>query len=130
MATKRKKKITYSQFLSWLEGVEDMQESEWSPDATQWKRIRDKLDSVIPDEVEIEVVSNVRPNFIPSMNNNAGVMPGLPTRSTLEDTPRPPVKNNNLPSAMQTSGAQHGELPKTITPNVDTSDGKYDSPLV
>lgn len=52
------KKVTYSEFLSWLEGVESMQEEGWTPNPQQWQTIREKLDTVKPDvqvkEVEVQ----------------------------------------------------------------------------
>jgi hypothetical protein len=57
-AKKRPKKVKYAEFLAWLEGVESMQDPSWIPSATQWKTIRAKLDTVIPNvevrEIEVE----------------------------------------------------------------------------
>ncbi len=62
MATKKKnKKVKYAEFLAWLEGVESMQDPNWTPSPSQWKTIREKLNTVIPNveirEIEIEVES-------------------------------------------------------------------------
>lgn len=40
------KQISFTEFLMWLQGVEDMQEEGWVPNPTQWKRIRAKLNTV------------------------------------------------------------------------------------
>lgn len=52
MAKKRIQKKTYTEFLSWLEGVESMQEEGWTPNEVQWKKIREMLNTVKPDTVE------------------------------------------------------------------------------
>lgn len=54
---KRTKKKTFAEFISWLEGVESMQEPDWTPNQNQWKTIREMLKNVIPDTVEVEVES-------------------------------------------------------------------------
>ena len=42
------KQITISEFLMWLQGVEEMQEDDdWIPSLKQWKRIREKIDCII-----------------------------------------------------------------------------------
>lgn len=35
--------ITVNELKQWLSGVEDMQEPDWYPNQTQWKKIRDKI---------------------------------------------------------------------------------------
>lgn len=52
MAKKRIQKKTYVEFLSWLEGVESMQEENWTPNQQQWKTIREMLNNVKPDKKE------------------------------------------------------------------------------
>lgn len=58
---KRKRiiKKTYKEFLSWLEGVESMQEDNWVPNATQWKKIREMLNHIKAEEV-VEQPKQVR----------------------------------------------------------------------
>ena len=56
MAYKAKNKnVTLQEFQAWLEGVEELQAKDWSPDATQWKLIRNKIKNiVIPEPVVVE----------------------------------------------------------------------------
>ncbi len=42
----QKKSISLIEFKMWLEGVEEMQENGWTPDARQWLRIRSKIDAI------------------------------------------------------------------------------------
>ncbi len=53
MAKKRIQKKTYAEFLSWLEGVESMQEDGWVPNQQQWGKIREMLNNVKPDVKEV-----------------------------------------------------------------------------
>lgn len=57
MSRKRTQKKTYTEFLSWLEGVESMQEDNWVPTEQQWKKIREMLNNVKPDIVESKKTS-------------------------------------------------------------------------
>lgn len=44
-----KKKLTVTEFKTWLEGAEAFQEEEWTPDHKQWKIIRSKIDNLIEE---------------------------------------------------------------------------------
>ena len=39
-------KITVKEFRMWLQGVEEMQDSAWVPNPTQWARIREKINTI------------------------------------------------------------------------------------
>jgi hypothetical protein len=51
---RQKKTITLAEFTAWLEGVEEMQPTDWTPDAPQWKLIKTKLKAIVPDEVQVQ----------------------------------------------------------------------------
>lgn len=57
--------LSVNEFKSWMSGVEDMQESGWVPNKTQWERIRSKI-ALLSDEIieKPEVVEPVTPNFV------------------------------------------------------------------
>ena len=125
MATKkRNKKISFTEFMAWISGVEDMQPSDWHPNEVQWNTIREKLDLVKPDEIEVIIEEEQR--IQPSMHSSFIPAP----TSQVPGTPHRPTGVPTLPSAMQASGASSGELSATKTPNIDTSDGGYESNLV
>lgn len=42
--------MTLGQFRAWLSGVEDMQDHDWTPSSTQWKKIREKIDAIEDDK--------------------------------------------------------------------------------
>jgi len=96
VAKKRIKKKTYKEFLSWLEGVESMQEDDWVPTASQWKTIREMLSNVKPEEVEVPTPANIPPARVP-------VNPGQPVGRMIDPagvrpTPAPvaPIQQSQL----------------------------------
>lgn len=42
--------LTITEFKYWLEGVEEMQPEGWTPDQRQWKRIREKIESIVEQD--------------------------------------------------------------------------------
>lgn len=86
--------ISLEQFRAWLAGVEDMQEDGWTPSASQWNKIRSKIDDIaLPMQVNSIPASGQRtrtplmepgPSFIPSPTQS--VFDGLPSANT----PLPP----------------------------------------
>ncbi len=46
-AAPSQKKLSLNEFRAWLSGVEEMQPDNWTPDPTQWRRIRQKIEDVI-----------------------------------------------------------------------------------
>lgn len=93
-AKKRIKKKTYSEFLSWLEGVESMQDSNWVPNKDQWCKIREMLNYIKPDEVEVEVEVTPTPaaRMVPVAPQNAP--PGQPVaRMVGGNNPQPPQQH-------------------------------------
>jgi hypothetical protein len=40
------KQLTVSEFLMWLEGVEEMQGDDWFPNDQQWQKIRQKINNI------------------------------------------------------------------------------------
>lgn len=119
---KKKTKVTnktscsLTEFRAWLEGVEEMQEANWAPDATQWKVIRAKINAVVADEVPIAKVAVV---------NRAAPPRAIaqPTKSSLgQSLPVDKSALSNAPIATQ-DGMQ------LTTPDIDTSGGDYSSPF-
>jgi len=64
---KRKQKQTLREFRAWLQGVEELQPDGWSPNPTQWKLIRERIDGVIEEKVIVEKVTKTEPSPV-SMN--------------------------------------------------------------
>lgn len=152
MAKKKNKKITLNEFRAWLDGVEELQPNDWSPDAKQWKLIRDKIDNIIENqpapvaEAPAQGTYNV-PTPAPAPTHM--VEAPAPTGPVVAPPPPGAVPSSALDAVVEVSpaarAAMSGKLPtnassappalsagpdgKIRTPNVDTSDGTYNSAL-
>lgn len=51
--------MSMTEFRAWLKGIEDMQPSNWSPNAEQWQIIKSRIDSVVENG----------PTFTPSQHS-------------------------------------------------------------
>ena len=122
MATKKRttKKVTYGEFLAWLEGVESMQEENWTPTAIQWKTIREKLNTVKPDveirEVKTEAPAAPAPFAQPPMT--------FPPSAFEAPSPRPPMPLSNVPR----QPSEHEGVPAATTAPVLNPDGTPAAP--
>ncbi len=138
MAKARKKavkKYTLSEFKAWLEGIEEIQPDDWSPDLGQWKMIRDKIAAIQepPPPVETGIVIPPAPARPPprQVQQAPAQLPpsSLTTNTVTGDIPTPEM----TPAA---KAILSGKLPKEMvtdpsgtskTPNIDTLDGNYES---
>ena len=131
-----KQKWTLSQFKSWLEGVEEMQGDEWSPNFEQWKKIRAKIvqleenfdtSSLIRKIVNETVSLQISPRGYGSVSGPAQgpIIPGSLTGSNL-DVPDIPVVAS-VPKMTTMMPGQPTEVIKT--PNIDTSRQGYTTPF-
>lgn len=135
MAQEKAKLISIKEFKMWLQGVEEMQASGWTPDARQWERIRAKLD-LIDDTTFVQPVYRGERN--PTGLPLEAVFPPLnpnPPGSGGEGFPTPAPSSLNVPTAPRPTRtvATPTGLPVTMTggapvpgktPNIDTSHGK------
>ena len=107
MAAKKRpnKKVTYAEFLAWLEGVESMQEPGWTPNSTQWKTIRAKLNTVKPDvevkEVKVESPAQHMAPHQPAFAGHASAFEAPPQQPpvSLTQVPRQPSEHEGVPAA-------------------------------
>jgi len=150
MAARKKamKKCTLKEFRAWLEGIEEIQPDSWSPDATQWNMIRQKIGSIELEVVEkvIEKRVNVPVHGAP-LPPAAGLAPVItppanPAFTPPDDgwtAPTPPAQPTGSAIPEMTEAAKEalsGKLPtemirdiggKSTTPNIDTSKQPYNS---
>lgn len=122
---KNNKKITLAEFRAWLEGVEELQPRGWTPDSTQWKRIRDKINSI-----EESSARGLTSGAVAPQQRFQAPVQGAPS---MLPPPAPPVQGGvpNLPVAPQGKlGIPVGPDGKIKTPDIDTSDGKFKSSFV
>ena len=133
-------KQTIAQFKAWIEGVEEMQKSDWHPSKSQWEKIRAKIDAL----VESVTTRRHSPSGIPvpSIPQAMEIPAPIGALDTVEivDTG---VENTSVPKRMpekapltgvnaltkETVGVDGQPVLKSTTPNIDTSKGNYDSPF-
>jgi len=112
------RRISLTDFKSWLQGVEDMQENGWVPSATQWKKIREKIDSI-----EVTTIQN---NVPTGPQYRAPTTPIPAQASAFDGQPFPiptPSPSNRMTTFVPPPVPQHFMTPKT--PDIDTSGGNY-----
>lgn len=142
--TKRqsKKEYTLTEFKAWLEGIEEMQPTNWAPDQNQWATIREKLMNIVEEVVEVEAPSapnvpmpagpipRAQPSQMPpaGMQPPPGPPPNIPMTSALDSA--------NVEMTPAAAAALKGNLPtnmvpgpdgKLKTPDMDTTDGNFNS---
>lgn len=127
MTQQIEKGITIKEFKMWLEGVEEMQPEGWTPDARQWKRIREKLETI----EEAVPVAQVQPpavlyrNFEQEVHSepryNGPVQLAAPGLSSGISAP---PSNNVL------FGNADNPTNPVRTPNLDTSTGTYEPAFI
>lgn len=133
-----KKEYTLAEFKAWLEGIEELQPNNWAPDAGQWKTIRDKMMNIVEEEVVAEVPA---PRPAPQPRVQLPVDPGAgwgpppaPVGPAGAQGPDGPMQSNLEISPEAQAVLNGGKLPtemapgpdgKVHTPNIDTSDGNY-----
>lgn len=136
---KRIKKYTLSEFKAWLDGIEEIQPATWSPDATQWKMIRDKINGIVEEVIEVEVpvpAPQVAPapqipqgpiprNAAPAVDNGwtPPAAPAFaPSEPTLTSAAKAALAGNTLPPELMPDASG-----KVKTPDINTSDGNFTS---
>ena len=118
--------ITINEFKMWLEGVEEMQPENWSPDKRQWDRIREKINQL---EATVQPAQPVQyapsaPVYREEQIQYAPVS-NAPVQYAPSTMPRvaPPPPNAAL------FGGDNPAFP-VKTPNVDSSNGTYEAPFI
>lgn len=120
------KKITVKEFKMWLEGVEEMQPEGWLPDARQWSRIREKINSI-----EETVAQQQAPQ-------QSFALPPVPQQPIQRQTPAIQAGPSMMPPPAAAHTARPGNLAGPFanpdspqmpvrTPNIDTQGKPYES---
>jgi hypothetical protein len=141
---KRVKKYTLKEFQAWLEGIEEIQPDDWTPDKKQWDMIREKIGAIVEEEKPATVEK-------PDVPTPAGPIPRGPTGPMMAGKPQTPPPapppsafESSLPAAdipvpemtPAAKAALQGKLPTEIAtdpnkpakvPDIDTSKGDYKS---
>lgn len=141
MSEEDKKIVTSSELKNWLSGVLDFQPADWVPDAGQWVKILDKINSL--DDTPPQPKVQTRPAFIeqpqqqpPQQQRPRNPRPQAPLDGNNTKLPPPKprapdqmVVQQSGPSSITGEGdtkvTNTGTTYKTGT--IDTSDGEYTS---
>lgn len=133
------KKLTVKEFQYWLEGVEAMMDDDWLPNATQWKRIREKirlLEAEVPPppviyrEMAPGMMAATQPAPIaPNADGTVVVPAGAGGLGSMNIDPRsfpPPTMPAGAPGAPNNPvfGNPDDKTKAARTPTIDTSGGK------
>lgn len=120
----RKKKITLKEFKAWLEGVEELQPKDWSPNVDQWKLIRDKIVQIKEEKVEVPVQKEVQPQ--PQSQPAAQPVYTPPPAFPPPPSAVPAGEIDMTPEARKLLEGGRPDAP-TRTPDIDTTGGEYSS---
>lgn len=104
--------IDINTFKAWLQGVEDMFEEDWVPNANQWKKIRQKIELLTEQAPQIQVQQPFPQPFpqpapqFPTFNTpiTLPVQPFSPGPAT--DTPPRPFRPAAPPSMLETKPSE------------------------
>ena len=110
---RKKTKITLLEFKAWLSGIEELSSDDWSPDESQWKLIRDKIENIVlPKEPTTPepIHTPARPpkKVVPATSLPVGV------------TPPPQIPGGIPDPSMVTMTPEAEELLKGKTPNSES----------
>ncbi len=117
--TKRKPKQTLAEFRAWLSGVEELQTDDWFPTMEQWSLIRGRIDKIIEPEPIVE-------HLLPS--GSVSTQPFIPhADAPAIGIPPPPPASGGVPGG---NIEPNQNISSISTPNIDTTDGQYESGFV
>ena len=94
MTNTQEKLISVREFRMWLEGVEEMQPDDWTPNHIQWKRIREKINNIDVNDIPVQqhLVYN-QPTFTPQPSPQPLTIPRpdpIPIQLSTSGLPVPP----------------------------------------
>jgi hypothetical protein len=91
---KKKNEISVSEFKSWISGIQDMQEDDWTPNKQQWEKIRGKIDMLAETEAPEVVAPAQQPyqTYTPNYQYTPpAAMPTFPANPTPVPTTVSPI---------------------------------------
>lgn len=106
--------ISIEQFQSWLAGVEDMQDDGWVPSASQWQKIRSKINEIeSPIQLPVSIGQYPQPTT-PYQHPRGQVVP------LMEPAPYP-INVPMYPDYQQTPSQSVMDPVPNVSPNADGS---------
>jgi len=133
---KRRTKQTLAEFKAWLEGVEELQAENWAPNHDQWQLIRSRINGIVEPAPEIikEIVTQAPTNpMAPQQPAPQHVNPAYAAPPVPSSIPNGTVVKTHDGSAYTPEPVQAApQMPtndggRSKTPNIDTTDGSYES---
>ena len=126
MSTNTKKTLTVREFKSLLEGMDLLQGKSWTPNSTQWKIIRKKI-NMLEDE-EVILFKDISDEVQVSRTSEAGQSPVQHVRggdhtTSAPSQPRPMIQS----SVLEEVPVPHAppKVKNGKTPDIDTSKSGY-----
>ena len=131
------KKITLSEFKTWLAGVQSMQPDDWHPSKENWDMILEQISNITETVVEKQVIVQPEKNvstqpFVPAHNNPA-LDPNNPANADVIQRQQPapqqlppsaiPLSRPPATLKMGKPAGDHGALQV----EVNDTDGEYES---
>lgn len=126
MASNTEKTISVREFRMWLQGVEEMQDDDWTPSPQQWKRIRDKINNI---DGNAATVTKPTPAPQPPLQYAQAAIPTGPIPRVPEPTLAGP-SSMAFPQHPQLNPLLAGSGGQVKTPDIDTSAKGYESGFV
>lgn len=130
---KKKAKQTLSEFKAWLEGVEELQPDNWAPNHDQWQLIRGRINGIVEPVPEVVKAPAPQQPVNPMAPRPQPVNPAYAAPPVPSSVPSGPVVKTHdgtaYAPAPQESAPQMttGDGGRSKTPNIDTTDGSYES---
>lgn len=115
--------ITINEFKMWLQGVEEMQDDNWTPDSKQWARIREKIRAITESTSDTHLTTQyTRPQYAaqssytaPIIGDNQPVVPAptfdIPQNIPTHSTPSVGIFGNGMQSSKLPSDTTGGAGP-------------------
>lgn len=91
--------FTVKDFKMWLLGMTEFQESDWTPNAKQWKTILDKVEMLDESVQYVQVETQAQPN------RNGTTSPNGPVYQEAQPTPQNPYGFSNFDISQNSGGA-------------------------
>jgi hypothetical protein len=132
MSDAKDRPLTIIEFKAWIEGVEQMQPSDWVPNDVQWKIIRERMEKLCNDLIKLDEKPK-QPVPIGPVHRDLGhvqpstinAFPSIPTPFVTTTTL---VENNDAPrSSTLMGGPVDSGSPVIKTPHINTSNSQYKS---
>lgn len=118
-----KKTISLVEFKAWLDGVEELHDSKWCPDAAQWKLIRNKIKSI--DSSHTIVTTNSAPEMSAKTQHEVttSIATKQPRRNpvNLLSAPPPPVPGG-VPSGQIVGSGAAAAMSTPTMPTVEMTE--------